>query len=142
MANKKISQLPTKTTPAASDFIPIVDTAALPVATKKTTLANVLSAFNLVSTDDIGTPGGAASLDVGGKVPLSQLPAIAISDTFVVASQAALLALTAEVGDVAVRADLNKSFILAAEPASDIDNWVELLSSGIPASNILDGGNF
>jgi hypothetical protein len=48
----------------------------------------------------------------GGKILSSLLPAIAITDTFVVASQVAMLALTAETGDVAVRSDLNKSFIL------------------------------
>ncbi|ODT38038.1 MAG: hypothetical protein ABS55_01730 [Lautropia sp. SCN 70-15] len=63
---------------------------------------------------------------VGGKVPESQLPAIAITDVFSVATQAAMLALTAERGDVAVRSDLNKSFALAAEPASTLANWIEL----------------
>ena len=77
---------------------------------------------------------GVASLDAGGKVPTSQLPDVAITNTFVVASQAAMLALTAQTGDVAVRTDLNKSFILTAEPASTLGNWQELLT---PTDSVL-----
>lgn len=75
-----------------------------------------------------GTAGGVASLDGGGKVPESQIPAVAITDTFEVASQAAMLALMAQRGDVAVRSDVNKSFILQATPASTLANWIELRS--------------
>jgi hypothetical protein len=74
-----------------------------------------------------GAANGYAGLDGGGKVPLAQLPAISISDTFPVASQAAMLALTAERGDVAIRSDINQSFILAAEPAATLGNWKQLL---------------
>src|SRR3990172_6674957 len=62
---------------------------------------------------------------------LSISASLAIGDTFVVASQAAMLALSsAEKGDVAIRTDLSKSFILASEPSSVLANWQELLSSG------------
>jgi hypothetical protein len=71
---------------------------------------------------------GLATLDGSGKIPTSQLPALAITDTFVVNSQVAMLALTAETGDVAVRTDLNKSYILTASPASTLGNWQELLT--------------
>ena len=77
---------------------------------------------------------GVATLDAGGKVPTSQLPDVAITNTFVVASQAAMLALTAQTGDVAVRTDLNKSFILTAEPAATLGNWQELLT---PTDSVL-----
>lgn len=63
---------------------------------------------------------------VNGVLPTSQIPALAISDTFVVATQAAMLALTAQRGDIAKRTDVNKAFILAADPASVLANWVEL----------------
>ena len=39
-----------------------------------------------------------------------------------------MLALTAQVGDVAVRTDVNKSFILTASPATTLGNWQELLT--------------
>jgi hypothetical protein len=75
-----------------------------------------------------GFANGVATLGSDAKIPTSQLPALAITDTFVVASQAAMLALTAEVGDVAVRTDLNKSFILKTAGASTLANWQELLT--------------
>lgn len=75
-----------------------------------------------------GVANGLATLDGSGLIPTSQLPALAITDTFVVASQAAMLALTAQTGDVAVRTDLNKSFILTASPATLLANWQELLT--------------
>jgi hypothetical protein len=71
---------------------------------------------------------GVATLDAGGLIPSAQIPPIAITDTFVVASQAAQVALTAQVGDVAVRTDLNKSYILRVSPASTFANWQELLT--------------
>lgn len=73
-----------------------------------------------------GSVNGYASLDGTGKIPASQLPALAIVDTAVVATQAAMLALTAQKGDVAIRTDVNKSFILRAEPATTLSNWEEL----------------
>lgn len=73
-----------------------------------------------------GVANGVATLDGSGLIPEGQLPALAITDTFEVASQAAMLALTAQRGDVAVRSDINKSFILKATPASTLANWVEL----------------
>ena len=77
-----------------------------------------------------GVPGGYASLDVDGKLPIGQLPALAITDTFVVADQDSMLALPAERGDVAIRTDLGKSFILATDNATQIGNWRELLATG------------
>jgi hypothetical protein len=79
-------------------------------------------------TDQKGANNGIASLDSGGKVPSSQLPAIAIAEVYVVASQAAMLALPSDVGEIAIRTDVNKSFILAASPASTLANWKELLT--------------
>ncbi|MGQ7957692.1 hypothetical protein ACUTAF_08245 [Pseudomonas sp. SP16.1] len=78
-----------------------------------------------------GAANGVATLDANAKVPLAQLPASAITNTYVVASEAAMLALTAETGDVAIRTDISTSFILAAEPASTLANWQEILA---PAS--------
>ena len=94
-------------------------------------------------SDLIGKPtlGTASALDTGtaqgnipvlganGKLPSSVVPASAITETFVVSSQADMLALsTAQKGDVCVRTDLNKSFILKAEPYSTLANWQELLT--------------
>jgi hypothetical protein len=75
-----------------------------------------------------GAANGLAPLGSDGKLASSYLPALAISNTSVDASQAAMLALTAEVGDIAVRTDLGKSFILRVDGASTLSNWQELLT--------------
>jgi len=73
---------------------------------------------------------------VTGVVPVAQLPSIAVTDTFPVASQAAMLALTAQRGDVAIRSDLSKSFILATESPATLADWKELLSPASPVSSV------
>ena len=99
---------------------------------KITNLATATTSTDAINKDyvdsKIGAADGIASLDAGGKVPASELPDIAISDTFVVVSEAAMLALTAEVGDIAVRTDVNKTFILKTAGASTLANWQELLT--------------
>ena len=61
--------------------------------------------------------GNIPILDSNGKLADSVVPKIAMTNTFVVASQTAMLALTsAQEGDVAIRTDLSKSFILKASP--------------------------
>jgi hypothetical protein len=107
-------------------------------AQKITGLADPTDAQDSVTLNYITTQKGAvngiASLDGTGLIPTNQLPALAITQTSVVASQAAMLALTAQVGDIAVRTDVNKSFILTAEPATTLGNWQELLT---PTDSVL-----
>lgn len=81
------------------------------------------------SAKDIGTTSGTIpTLDANGKLSTTMLPALAITDTFVVATQAAMLALDVQVGDVAVRTDLKKTFILKTSPATAVANWQEMLT--------------
>lgn len=75
-----------------------------------------------------GAAGGVASLDANGKLPEAQVPAVAIADVYTVSDQPGMLALDAQRGDIAVRADVNKSFALQTEPATLLANWVELRS--------------
>lgn len=79
-----------------------------------------------IPTTARGAANGVASLDADGKILESELPAIAITDAFSVDSEAAMLALTAQRGDIAIRTDLNRTFALAASPASTLANWLEL----------------
>lgn len=79
-------------------------------------------------TDQKGVANGIAPLDASGKVPFENIPATAIAEVFVVASEAAMLALSAGVGDIAIRSDLNKSYILRVTPATTLSNWNELLT--------------
>lgn len=82
-----------------------------------------------VATAMRGVANGVASLDSGGLIPASQLPAIAVSDYLgAVASQAAMLGLAGQRGDWCNRTDINTTYILAAEPASTLANWVPLLT--------------
>jgi hypothetical protein len=83
-----------------------------------------------ISNSQLGVASGVATLDASGKLTASQVPAIAVTDTFVVASKAAMLALSAaDVGDIAVRTDLNKSYILTvASGYATLANWQELLT--------------
>src|SRR5690606_20241204 len=70
---------------------------------------------NYIPLSQKGANNGVATLDASGKVPENQIPAVAIVDTFVVNSQAAMLALTVQKGDIAIRTDINKTFILQQE---------------------------
>lgn len=88
-----------------------------------------------------GANNGVATLGADGKIPDGQIPAIAITETYVVNSQAAMLALAAEEGDVAVRTDLNKSYILQNAPASTLANWVELRSPTVVNTDQLPEGS-
>lgn len=63
---------------------------------------------------------------VGGKLPEYLIPAIAISDTFVVASEAAMLALNAQRGDMAVRTDINTTYVLSNETPTLKASWIAL----------------
>lgn len=68
---------------------------------------------------------------VGGKVPTSQLPAVALGNAVPVADEAEMLALTTsqvQPGDLAVRPD--GSWMLIANPPSDIDNWLKISTGG------------
>lgn len=74
------------------------------------------------------TANGYAGLGIDGKLISAQLPSIVLTDTYVTASQAEMLALAAETGDVAVRTDLKKSFILKGTNPIVLADWQELLT--------------
>ena len=77
-----------------------------------------------------GTSQGVLDAIAALQAEIDAIPStLIITDTFVVASQAAMLALsTAEQGDIAVRTDINKTFILKQSPYSTLANWQELLT--------------
>lgn len=81
-----------------------------------------------LNADEKGAANGVATLDANGNVPLSQLPVTVITEVFVVDDEAEMLALTAQVGDVAVREDESKSYILQGNDPTVLSDWVELLS--------------
>lgn len=68
--------------------------------------------------------------DLTGTIPTSALPPLAINEVFTVATQAAMLALTAERGDMAIRTDTGQTFVLAADAPGTLANWKEVMSAG------------
>lgn len=82
-----------------------------------------------VPLSDKAAANGVATLDSNGKIPTSQLSALAINNTYVVSSQVDMLALSAHTGDVAVRTDENKTYILSVDDPTTLSNWVEVLTS-------------
>lgn len=104
-------------------------TSELPALTKA-----MVGLANADNTSDAGKPVSTATqtaLDakadlVGGLVPTAQIPALAITEVFTVASQAAMLALTAQRGDLAIRTDTGHRFVLAADAPTVLANWVDL----------------
>lgn len=86
---------------------------------------------------NVGTAGGNVPvLDGNGLLPDSVIPAVAITDTFVVNNKEEMLKLDAQAGDIAIRTDINTSFVLQQVPASELNNWVELLFPGAGVSSV------
>jgi hypothetical protein len=112
----------TSTTAKAGDYVP--------------TKAEV-GLGNVDNTSDLGKPistAQQAAFDakadlVGGVIPSSQMPSLALTNVVTVASQAAMLALTSgqvQPGDIAVRTDGAGSFILTSADPSILGNWTLL----------------
>jgi len=107
------------------------------VTTELERLAGLTSA--IVEAADVGSASGVASLDANGKIPSSQLPAIAVTDVFPVADIAARDALTVgagdgevQEGDVAIVVDASADAAITAGAASYIyggSSWL-LLKAG------------
>lgn len=72
--------------------------------------------------------GNIPVLGENGKMDVSMLPSIALMDTFPVKNQSEMLALDAQRGDIAIRSDIKKSFILAADDPTALASWKELLT--------------
>lgn len=90
---------------------------------------DVIDSLGTAASKDVGTAAGNVPvLDASGKLDGSIIPAIAITETYVVANETEMLALNAQVGDVAIRTDVSKSFILQKSPATVLANWKELLT--------------
>jgi hypothetical protein len=79
---------------------------------------------------------GYAGLDASGKISPSVLPSVTVTNTYVVASQAAMLASGASVGDIAVRTDTSTTYVLQTLPASTLGNWVQLLFPGVAVTSV------
>ena len=127
---------PTQLASKTFDQTPITNAIATKLNINDT--ASLSNRINLkLDASKLGLANGVASLNAFGIIPSNQLPPVTVSSTNVVASQAAMLALTsATVGSIAVRSDLNKNYILSTAGASVLANWVELLTPGAPVQTV------
>ena len=106
------------------------------IATVGDTLtAGDIPMLTLSKISDAGTAAGKNVGTAAGNVPLlnsngqldsSVIPAIAINETYTCDTQAEMLALSANVGDICIRTDGTGTWILKTAGASTLANWVEL----------------
>ncbi len=85
-----------------------------------------------------GAASGIATLDAGGKVPQSQIPAVALSEyKGDVADAAAMTALTAQQGDWCTRQDEGVDYILSGSDSSVAADWRPISSpnNGVTSVN-------
>lgn len=99
--------------------------------------ASEITGLGTAATVDTGTSAGNVPvIGTGGKLPDAILPALAITDVFTAESETAMLALSAQKGDVCIRTDLNKSFILGADNPATASSWKELLTPTDAVSSV------
>jgi len=114
-------------------------TGVLPVefgGTNAATTADALVSLGALAAIEKGAANGVATLDSSGLIPNDQLGPLVITDTFVVNTQAAMLALDAQRGDVAVRTDQNKTYILRGDDPTALGDWQELLTPTDAVSSV------
>lgn len=111
-------------------------TAAFQATSAFATAAQGTLATNAIPSSQKGAANGVATLGADSKIPNAQLPPLAITSTFVVASEAAMLALDAQEGDVAVRTDLGKTFIHTNSYLGTMADWQEMLTPTAPVQSV------
>ena len=86
-----------------------------------------------VKRSEMGAANGVATLLANGKLPSSQVPSIAISETFPITNESdKVLLSSAEKGDIAIVSTTSKSYILKDDPYSVESNWVYLRTPESP----------
>ncbi|WP_427112455.1 hypothetical protein [Megasphaera sueciensis] len=90
------------------------------------TLSKVSDAGTAASKNIGVAAGNVPLLDSTGKLNSSVIPAIAINETYTCDTQAEMLALSANVGDICIRTDGTGTWILKTAGASILANWAEL----------------
>lgn len=94
-----------------------------------------VSGLGTAAAKNVGTAAGNVVVVASdGKIDGSLMPALAITEPHVVANQAEMLSLNAQTGDVAIRTDEGKNYILRQSPATVLDNWTQL---AMPDSMVL-----
>lgn len=95
------------------------------------TLGSNATAAQFILQNEKNQANWVAALNASGKLDNSVLPPLAIWQTFVVDSEANMLALTADTWDIAIRTDISKTFIkLNDTNPSTLADWQQLQTSG------------
>lgn len=94
--------------------------------------ATIARDAEVIPITEKGAANGVATLGGDGKLPSAQVPALAIGEVFPAASQAAMLALAAQRGDIAVRTDLDPDgvFILTTDNPGVLADWIQITAPG------------
>ena len=91
------------------------------------TAKEAVDSLGTASKCNTGTSeGNVPIINSEGKIDSSILPSLAITDTFTAENQEQMIGLNAQKGDICVRTDENKTYILQNEPTTEISNWLEL----------------
>ena len=135
MTDKRISELTSATSLADADILPIVQSGE----TKKLT-GSALKTYaqnGVVLSTEKGANSGIATLGSDGKLTASQLPDLAISDYLgSVATQSAMLALSGQKGDWAIRSDLGSTWIISGSNPTLLASWTELSYPTAPVTSV------
>lgn len=112
----------------------ITDLAIVDGGTGASTAAGARSNLSVYSIAEVDTALSSKADLVGGVIPTSQIPSIALSEFLgTVSSQSAMLALTGDRGDWCYRSDTASFWILTADDQSLIGSWQELAH---PTANV------
>ena len=101
-----------------------------------------ISSTPMIPVSQKGVALGVATLLADGKIDPLQLPSLSTSNVFVFNNQADMIATNYSggtnpvIGDVVVRTDETKSYILKATPHTNISNWQQLLSPTSPIQSV------
>jgi hypothetical protein len=68
--------------------------------------------------------------EITGIIGTAQLPPLAVNNVYPVANQAAMLALTAERGDMAIRTDIGETYVLSTDSPATLGDWLMITSPG------------
>ena len=126
LANVVTAGVGCKLTVNAKGLVTGID--VLTAADIPTITASKISDLGTAATKNTGTAiGNVVIVSATGKIDEALMPSLSITDVFEAASQVAMLALsTAQQGDVCIRSDINKSFILKTTGYATLANWIEL----------------
>jgi hypothetical protein len=77
-----------------------------------------------------------AGLNDQGVVLSSQIPDLAITETYVVADQAERLSLDVQEGDIAIQTDESQAYIFTGGDSTDNANWSAIVSPPAPVDSV------